>query len=68
VNSIKDKKIVATGMQFPKVMAATAANYANEYFKGKREFPQKIPVAVELVTQENINDYTGYGKKEESQK
>ena len=68
VNSIKDKKIVATGMQFPKVMAATAANYANEYFKGKREFPQKMPVAVELVTQENINDYTGYGKKEESQK
>jgi len=68
VNSIKDKKIVATGMQFPKVMAATAANYADEYFKGRREFPQKMPVAVELVTQENINDYTGYGKKEESQK
>ncbi len=68
VNSIKDKKIVATGMQFPKVMAATAATYADEYFKGKREFPQKMPVAVELVTQENINDYTGYGKKEESQK
>jgi ribose transport system substrate-binding protein len=68
VNAIKDKKIVATGMQFPKVMAATAAAYADEYFKGKREFPQKMPVAVELVTQENINDYTGYGKKEESQK
>jgi len=59
---------VATGMQFPKVMAATAAAYADEYFKGKREFPQKMPVAVELVTQENINDYTGYGKKGESQK
>jgi len=68
VNAIKDKKIVATGMQFPKVMAATAAAYADEYFKGKREFPQKMPVAVELVTQENINDYTGYGKKGESQK
>jgi len=68
VNSIKDKKIVATGMQFPRVMAATAATYADEYFKGKRKFPQKMPVAVELVTQENINDYTGYGKKEESQK
>jgi len=68
VNSIKDKKIAATGMQFPRVMAATAATYADEYFKGKRKFPQKMPVAVELVTQENINDYTGYGKKEESQK
>jgi len=64
VNSIKDKKIVATGMQFPKVMAQTAAMYADEYFKGKRDFPKKMPVAVELVTQENVNDYIGYGKKE----
>jgi ribose transport system substrate-binding protein len=64
VSSIKDKKIVATGMQFPKVMAATAATYADEYFKGKRDFPKKMPVAVELVTQENVNDYMGYGKKD----
>lgn len=64
VNSIKDKKIVATGMQFPKVMAQTAAEYADEYFKGKRDFAKKMPVAVELVTQENVNDYAGYGKKE----
>jgi len=62
VNSIKDKKIVATGMQFPKVMATTAADYADEYFKGKRDFPKKMPVAVELVTQQNVNDYAGYGK------
>ncbi|HRI20040.1 MAG TPA: D-ribose ABC transporter substrate-binding protein [Panacibacter sp.] len=62
VNSIKDKKIVATGMQFPKVMAQTAAIYADEYFKGKRDFAKKMPVAVELVTQENVNDYMGYGK------
>ena len=68
VNSIKDKKIVATGMQFPKVMAATAATYADEYFKGKRDFPQKMPVAVELVTQKNVNDYAGYGKKDNAQK
>ena len=64
VTSIKDKKIIATGMQFPKVMAATAATYADEYFKGKRDFPKKMPVAVELVTQENVNDYIGYGKKD----
>jgi hypothetical protein len=23
-----------------------------------------MPVAVELVTQQNVNDYAGYGKKE----
>ena len=68
VNSIKDKKIVATGMQFPKVMATTAAMYADEYFKGKRDFPQKMPVAVELVTQQNVNEYAGYGKKDSTQK
>jgi ribose transport system substrate-binding protein len=62
INSIKDKKIAATGMQFPKVMAQTAADYADEYFKGKRDFPKKMPVAVELVTQKNVNDYIGYGK------
>jgi len=64
VNSIKDKKIVATGMQFPKVIAKTAADDADKYFKGKRDFPKKMPVAVELVTQENVNDYMGYGKKD----
>jgi ribose transport system substrate-binding protein len=64
INSIKDKKIVATGMQFPKVMAQTAANDADEYFKGKRDFPQKMPVSVELVSQENVDGYMGYGKKD----
>ena len=64
VNSIKDKTIVATGMQFPKVMAQTAAVYADEFFKGKKIFPKKMPVAVELVTQQNVDDYMGYGKKE----
>ena len=68
INSIRDKKIVATGMQFPKVMAQTAANDADEYFKGKRDFPKKMPVAVELVTQENVNDYIGFGKKDNAQK
>lgn len=64
VTSIKEGKIIATGMQFPKVMAETAAIYADEYLKGKRDFPMKIPVAVELVTKENISDYTAYGKKD----
>jgi len=64
VESIREGKIAATGMQFPKVMAATAAEYAHLYMKGERQFAQKMPVAVELVTQENINLYVAYGKKE----
>ncbi|UON85250.1 D-ribose ABC transporter substrate-binding protein [Dyadobacter chenwenxiniae] len=64
VNSVKDGKIMATGMQFPEVMAQTAANFADEYFKGKRDFPKKMPVAVELVVKDNIENYAAYGKKE----
>lgn len=58
LQSIKEGKIKATGMQYPKVMAETAALYAQEYFNGKRNFPQKVPVAVELVTPENIKNYS----------
>ncbi len=64
IKSIKQGKIVATGMQFPKIIAETAATYADEYFKGKRDFPKKKPIAVELVNKENIDKYTGYGKKQ----
>ncbi len=56
-------KIAATGMQFPKVMARKAAEMADEYDKGKRDFPQKLPIAVELVNAENIEKYSAYGKK-----
>ena len=63
IDAIRDGKIVATGMQFPKRMARMAAEQANEYIKGKRDFQQKIPVAVELVTQENITNYTAYGRQ-----
>jgi len=64
VKSIQDGKIMATGMQFPEVMAQTAATFADEYFKGKRDFPQRMPVAVELVKKDNIENYAAYGKKE----
>lgn len=57
VEKIREKKIVATGMQFPKVMAQTAAQYADEYFKGRRQFPQRVPVEVELINAANIKDY-----------
>jgi ribose transport system substrate-binding protein len=64
VNSISQNKILATGMQFPKLMAKTAANFADDYFKGKRDFAQKVPVAVEMVNQENVSEYVAYGSDE----
>lgn len=64
VQGVKDGKILATAMQFPKVMAQTAANYADEYFKGRRDFPKKIPVGVEMVNGSNIAEYTAFGKKD----
>ncbi len=63
VKLIAEKKIEATGMQFPKTMAKKAAEFADEYLKGKRDFPQKVPVPVELVTQDNVSKYGDYGKK-----
>ena len=64
VKLIAEKKIAATGMQFPKLMAQQAAEYADQYIKGKRDFPQKIPVKVDLVTPANVSKYGDYGKKE----
>jgi ribose transport system substrate-binding protein len=63
VKLIAEGKIAATGMQFPKKMARQAAEFADQYLHGKRDFPQKIPVAVELVTQENVGKYGDYGRK-----
>lgn len=63
VNLIAEGKIAATGMQFPKVMAQTAAESADRYIKGDRDFPQKIPVAVELVNQENVSNFGDYGRQ-----
>jgi ABC-type sugar transport system substrate-binding protein len=63
VDAIKEGKIEATGMQFPKVMAKTAAEFADKYIKGDHKFDQKVPVAVELVTKDNVEKYMAYGKK-----
>lgn len=57
IEKIGEGKIVATGMQYPKVMAQTAAQYAHEYFNGRREFPQRVPVEVELVHADNVANY-----------
>ncbi len=65
IRSISEKKITATVMQYPKLMATTAAEYAYEYLvNGKKDFEQKIPVNVDLVTQQNIAEFAGFGKKE----
>jgi len=64
VKSISEGKIVATGMQYPKLMAKTAAESADKYLKGDHSLPQKIPVAVELVTRDNVSKFGDYGKKE----
>ncbi|TWT97689.1 D-ribose-binding periplasmic protein precursor [Botrimarina colliarenosi] len=64
IDSIRAGKIVATAMQFPKTMARQAAEFADEWIKGRRDFVQKTPVAVELVTRDNIEDYAAYGSKE----
>ena len=57
IEKIKEGKIVATGMQYPKVMAKTAAQYAHEYFNGREVFPQRVPVEVELVDAGNVEEY-----------
>jgi ABC-type sugar transport system substrate-binding protein len=64
VDLIAEGKIAATGMQFPKDMARKAAEFADEWLKGKRDFAQKIPVAVELVTKDNVAEYADFGRKD----
>ncbi len=64
INAIKKGEITATMMQFPRIMADKAAEFANEYLKGKRNFSQKVPVSVDLVTKQNVNQYIPFGKKQ----
>ena len=63
VKAVAEGKIAATVMQFPKTMARTAAENADKYIKGERKFPQRTPVAVELVTKANVNKFGDYGRK-----
>lgn len=64
MNAIKDKKIMATAMQSPKFMAQTAAELADKYLKGERDIEKKMPIAVEVVTQDNIGEFEAYGNGE----
>jgi ABC-type sugar transport system substrate-binding protein len=63
VKAVAEGKIAATVMQFPKVMARTAAENADKYLKGERNFPQRVAVAVELVTRDNVAKFGDYGRK-----
>jgi ABC-type sugar transport system substrate-binding protein len=63
VKSVAEGKIVATVMQFPKTMARTVAEYADRYIKGERNFPQRVPVAVELVNRQTVSRFGDYGRK-----
>jgi ABC-type sugar transport system substrate-binding protein len=63
VKAVAEGKIAATVMQFPKVMARTAAESADKYLKGQKSFPQRVPVAVELVTRANVKKFGDYGRK-----
>jgi ABC-type sugar transport system substrate-binding protein len=63
VKAVAEGKIAATVMQFPKTMARAAAENADKYIKGERNFPQRTPVAVELVTSANVNKFGDYGRK-----
>ena len=64
VNAIREGKIEATGMQFPKTMAITAATLADRYLSGDHDLPKKLPVAVDLVNKDNVAQYGHFGKKE----
>ncbi|MDR2936922.1 MAG: substrate-binding domain-containing protein, partial [Rikenellaceae bacterium] len=55
--AIRDGKIEATGMQFPVVIARTAAELADRWIRGDRDFTEKMPVVVEMVTAENVDRY-----------
>lgn len=62
VASVAAGGLVATAMQYPKVMAKTVAEFADRYLKGDKGLPQKVPVAVDLVTRENVGQFGDHGR------
>ena len=59
IHSVSEGRLSSTAMQYPKVMARTVAEFADRYLKGERQFPQKVPVAVDLVTVHNVRRFSG---------
>lgn len=64
LQSIREGKLQGTAMQYPKVMAATAVEYADKFLKGDRTMPGKVPVNVDLVTKVNVDQFGSYGASE----
>lgn len=57
IQKIKEGEIQATGMQYPLIMAKTAAEFADKYIKGERNFPQYVPVAVDLINSKTAKHF-----------
>jgi ribose transport system substrate-binding protein len=53
LTAIAEEKMSATAMQYPQVMAATAAEFADRYLRGERGLPRRVAVAVDLVSSRN---------------
>jgi len=53
IAAIAEAKMSATAMQYPQVMAATAAEFADRYLRGDRRIPGRVAVAVNLITSHN---------------
>ena len=62
VAAIAAGKMEATAMQYPKLMARTVARFADSYLKGERKLPPRVPVAVDLVTRNNISRFVDAGQ------
>ena len=63
VRAVAEGRLSATVMQYPKLMARTAAEAADRYLKGSRNFAQRIPVSVDIVNRENVAKFGDYGRK-----
>ncbi|HYW97438.1 MAG TPA: D-ribose ABC transporter substrate-binding protein [Bacteroidales bacterium] len=57
IRSIANGKMAATVMQFPVLMSRKAAELADEYIKGRRDFDNRTPVEVDLVTPANVSKF-----------
>lgn len=57
VQGIADGKIAATVMQFPVEMSRISADLADKYLKGERDFTNRTPYEVVLVTPENVSTF-----------
>ncbi len=64
VDGIRNGKIEATAMQYPKLMAQKAADFADAFLKGDKNIEKKIPIGVEIVTGENISSFNNSEKSQ----